>query len=98
MARPSSTSTGYAERSWLPGTVASCRLESLLHTAVSGLPLVHGLVDASHAHAYWDAVEAAGVGAAPLHLLGHIVDTPPSRPGPATHGNAPRRDASHTHD
>ncbi|WP_413805908.1 amino acid adenylation domain-containing protein [Streptomyces sp. OE57] len=95
---PSAAASGYAERSWLPGTVASCRLESLLHTAVSGLPLVHGLVDASPAHAYWDAVEAAGVGAAPLHLLGHIVDTPPSWPGTATHGNTPHRDASPTHD
>ncbi|MFI0816177.1 amino acid adenylation domain-containing protein [Streptomyces sp. NPDC021098] len=65
--------SGYAEQSWLPGTVASCRLESLLHTAVPGLPLVHGLVDAAHARAYWEAVEAAGVGAAPLHLLGHRV-------------------------
>ncbi|MFE5160888.1 amino acid adenylation domain-containing protein [Streptomyces sp. NPDC056697] len=74
---PPAAASGYAERSWLPGTVASCRLESLLHTAVSGLPLVHGLVNASHAHAYWDAVEAAGVSAAPLHLLGHTIATGP---------------------
>ncbi|MEU8875198.1 hypothetical protein AB0D24_29445 [Streptomyces javensis] len=45
---PPAATSGYAERSWLPGTVASCRLEFLPHTAVSGLPLVHGLVDASH--------------------------------------------------
>ncbi|WP_230991356.1 non-ribosomal peptide synthetase/type I polyketide synthase [Streptomyces endocoffeicus] len=95
---PPAAASGYAERSWLPGTVASCRLESLLHTAVSGLPLVHGLVDASHAHAYWDAVEAAGVGAAPLHLLGHIVDTPPSWPGTTSRRAASRRDTSHTQD
>ncbi|QLH25716.1 non-ribosomal peptide synthetase/type I polyketide synthase [Streptomyces sp. Rer75] len=70
---PPAAASGYAEQTWLPGTVASCRLESLLHTAVPGLPLVHGLVDASHAHAYREAVEAAGVSAAPLHLLGHTV-------------------------
>ncbi|MFD7505050.1 amino acid adenylation domain-containing protein [Streptomyces sp. NPDC059850] len=72
---PPAAASGYAAQAWLPGTVASCRLESLLHTAVPGLPLVHGLVDASHAHAYWEAVEAAGVSAAPLHLLGHQLDT-----------------------
>nr|WQM80037.1 non-ribosomal peptide synthetase [Streptomyces sp.] len=70
---PPAAASGYAAQTWLPGTVASCRLESLLHTAVSGLPLVHGLVDASHAYAYWEAVETAGVRAAPLHLLGHSV-------------------------
>ncbi|WP_374103409.1 condensation domain-containing protein, partial [Streptomyces sp. MK37H] len=95
---PPAAASGYAERSWLPGTVASCRLESLLHTAVSGLPLVHGLVDASHAHAYWDAVEAAGVSAAPPHLLGHIVDTPPSWPGTASRGPHSHRDVPRTHD
>lgn len=80
--------SGYAERSWLPGTVASCRLESLLHTAVSGLPLVHGLVNASHAHAYWDAVEAAGVSAAPPHLLGHTIATGPPWHGTTSHGTS----------
>ncbi|MFE2182109.1 hypothetical protein [Streptomyces sp. NPDC059455] len=95
---PPAAASGYAERSWLPGTVASCRLESLLHTAVSGLPLVHGLVDASYAHAYWDAVEAAGVGAAPLHLLGHIVGTPPSWPRTTSRRAASRRDTPHTQD
>ncbi|MFF6847385.1 hypothetical protein [Streptomyces antimycoticus] len=74
---PPAAASGYAERSWLPGTIASRRLVSLPHTAVSGLPLVHGLVNASHAHAYWDAVEAAGVSAAPLRLLGHTIATEP---------------------
>ncbi|WP_167746273.1 hypothetical protein [Streptomyces melanosporofaciens] len=85
---PPAAASGYAERSWLPGTVASCRLESLLHTAVSGLPLVHGLVNASHAHAYWDAVEAAGVSAAPLHLLGHTIATGPPWHGTTSHGTS----------
>ncbi|MFI0773506.1 hypothetical protein [Streptomyces sp. NPDC021212] len=70
---PPAAASGYAAQPWLPGTVASCRLESLLHTAVPGLPLVHGPVDASPAHAYREAVEAAGVSAAPLHLLGHRI-------------------------
>ncbi|WAX81622.1 hypothetical protein [Streptomyces sp. KMM 9044] len=36
--------------------------------------LVHGLVDVGVTLAYWDAVERAGVSAAPLHLLGHTLD------------------------
>ncbi|GIE31837.1 hypothetical protein Ait01nite_048820 [Actinoplanes italicus] len=56
-------------RHQLPGSMASCRLESLLHASVPGLPLVHGPVTPEHAAAYWDALDAAGVGAAPLHLL-----------------------------
>ncbi|TDC74326.1 hypothetical protein E1283_16140, partial [Streptomyces hainanensis] len=71
---PPAAAAGYAAQPWLPDTMASCRLESLLHAALPGLPPVHGLVDASHAHAYWDATEATGVRAAPLHLLGHEVD------------------------
>ncbi|WP_398955869.1 amino acid adenylation domain-containing protein [Streptomyces sp. GC420] len=75
---PAAAADGYAAQPWLPGTMASCRLESLLHAhgsrSGSGLPLVHGLVDAPLALAYWDAVEAAGVRAGPLHLLGHTVD------------------------
>jgi amino acid adenylation domain-containing protein len=65
---------GAAERMRPPGTIASCQLESLLLAAVPGLAPVHGLVDAALAEAYWDAVEAAGVSAAPLHLLDHMVD------------------------
>ncbi|WP_415925049.1 hypothetical protein [Streptomyces sp. AK04-3B] len=63
----------------LPGTLASCRLESLLHAWLavgdSGtqLPLIHGLVDLPRALAHWDAAEAAGVRPAPLHLLDHAV-------------------------
>ena len=63
----------------LPGTLASCRLESLLHAHLAdgrsdtGLPLIHGLVDLPRALAHWDAAEAAGVRPAPLHLLDHAV-------------------------
>jgi hypothetical protein len=77
----------------LPGTLASCRLESLLHAHLADpssgtrLPLVHGLVDLPRALAHWDAAEAAGVRAAPLHLLDHTVPPealsalpPPSAP------------------
>ncbi|MFD9038572.1 amino acid adenylation domain-containing protein [Streptomyces bottropensis] len=77
----------------LPGTLASCRLESLLHAhladpaAGTQLPLVHGLVDLPGALAHWAAAEAAGVRAAPLHLLDHTISPealnalppPPSR-------------------
>ncbi|GIE74977.1 hypothetical protein Aph02nite_09270 [Actinoplanes philippinensis] len=59
----------------LPGTMASCRLESLLHAAVPGLPLVDGPVTPEQAAAYWDALEAAGIGPAPLHLLNERLDT-----------------------
>ncbi|TXS31978.1 hypothetical protein EAO70_01015 [Streptomyces sp. adm13(2018)] len=70
---PAAVAAGYAARSWLPGTIASCRLESLLHAADPELPLVHGLVDARLARAYWRGMAAAGVTAGPLHLLGHAV-------------------------
>ncbi|WP_318211778.1 polyketide synthase [Streptomyces sp. SJL17-1] len=70
---PPAAAAGYAARSWLPDTIASCRLESLLHAADPELPLVHGLVDARLALAYWRGMEAAGVTAGPLHLLGHAV-------------------------
>ncbi|MFI9587557.1 amino acid adenylation domain-containing protein [Streptomyces sp. NPDC052236] len=79
---PAMAAAGYAAQPWLPGTIASCRLESLLHAAdsaadsdsASSLPLVHGLVDGALARAYWRALEAAGVRAAPLHLLNYTVD------------------------
>ncbi|WP_212735421.1 non-ribosomal peptide synthetase/type I polyketide synthase [Herbidospora galbida] len=51
---------------WLPGTIASCRLESL----IPGLPPVLGLVDTETALACRRAMTAAGVEAAPLHLAG----------------------------
>ncbi|MFD0141698.1 MULTISPECIES: amino acid adenylation domain-containing protein [unclassified Streptomyces] len=72
---PREAAEGYAARTWLPGTIASCRLESLLHAADPELPLVHGLVDARLALAYWRGVEKAGIEAGPLHLLGHEVAT-----------------------
>ncbi|MFI6106654.1 amino acid adenylation domain-containing protein [Streptomyces sp. NPDC051310] len=73
-----------ATRIGLPGTMASCRLESLLHahltarrpappSGAAAPPLIHGLVDLPHALAYWDAAEATGLGAAPLHLLDHVL-------------------------
>ncbi|MFE9923766.1 amino acid adenylation domain-containing protein [Streptomyces sp. NPDC005774] len=71
---PDAAAAGYLAQPWLEGTLASCRFESLLHAAGHELPLVHGLVDAGVALAHWDAVERAGVSAAPLHLLGHTVD------------------------
>ncbi len=68
----------------LPGTIASCRLESLLWATAPDLPLVHGLVDDSTAAAYARALTGAGITAAPLHLLHHLVE--PELPGmlPAT--------------
>lgn len=70
---PAAAAAGYAARSWLPGTIASCRLESLLRAARPELPLVHGLVDGGMVAAHWRVMEAAGVEAGPLHLLGHAV-------------------------
>ncbi|MEV6634975.1 amino acid adenylation domain-containing protein [Actinoplanes sp. NPDC051470] len=58
----------------LPRTLASCQLESLLHAAQPGLPLVTGPVDPEQAAAYWYALDAAGVRAAPLHLLHERLD------------------------
>ena len=58
----------------LPGAIASCRLESLLHAATPGLPLVTGPVEPVQAAAYWDALDAAGVRPAPLHLLDRRLD------------------------
>ncbi|MEU6987857.1 amino acid adenylation domain-containing protein [Streptomyces sp. NPDC046324] len=72
---PQAAAEGYAARTWLPGTIASCRLESLLHAIDPELPLVHGLVDAKLALAHWRGMEAAGIEAGPLHLLGHAVAT-----------------------
>jgi len=64
-----------AARFGLPGAVASCQLESLLHAATPGLPLISGPVDADQAAVYWDALNSAGVHAAPLHLLSEVVRT-----------------------
>ena len=57
----------------LPDTIASCQFESLLQSDRPDLPVVHGLVDVSLARAYWEALAVAGVEAAPLHLLQHVV-------------------------
>lgn len=57
----------------LPGTIASCQLESLLQARRPDLPLVHGAVDHALARAYWDAFTSAGTEAAPLHLLHHAL-------------------------
>jgi hypothetical protein len=57
----------------LPNTIASCQFESLLQSDRPDLPVVHGLVDVSLARAYWEALAVAGVEAAPLHLLQHVV-------------------------
>jgi amino acid adenylation domain-containing protein len=52
-----------------PGTIASCQLESLLLAATPALPQVLGPVHPDQATAYWDALTAANVQTAPLHLL-----------------------------
>ncbi|MEU3145052.1 MULTISPECIES: hypothetical protein [unclassified Streptomyces] len=82
---PDAAAAGCLAQPWIEETLASCRSESLLHAAGHGLPLVHGLVDAGVALAYWDAVERAGVSAAPLHLLGHTFDA--GSTGGVTAGN-----------
>ncbi|MGW7414201.1 amino acid adenylation domain-containing protein [Streptomyces sp. NPDC054863] len=74
---PAAATAGYPAQPWIEGTLASCRVESLLHAADPALPLVHGLVDKAAALAYWEAVEHAGVTAGPLHLLGHTVGPHP---------------------
>jgi predicted amino acid dehydrogenase len=56
-----------------PNTIASCQLESLVQASRPDLPVVHGVVDHALARAYWDALTAAGVTAAPLHLLEQVV-------------------------
>ncbi|GGV73332.1 hypothetical protein GCM10010294_35390 [Streptomyces griseoloalbus] len=72
---PAAAAAGHLAQPWIEGTLASCRTESLLHAAGHRLPPVHGLVDAAAARAHWEAMEGAGITAAPLHLLGHTLDT-----------------------
>ncbi|WP_320779935.1 non-ribosomal peptide synthetase/type I polyketide synthase [Streptomyces sp. CRN 30] len=74
---PSPAAAAYLAQPWLDGTLASCRVESLLHAADPELPLVHGLVDGTAALAYWEAMERAGVTAAPLHLQGRALGPDP---------------------
>ncbi|UZI26762.1 non-ribosomal peptide synthetase/type I polyketide synthase [Streptomyces sp. VB1] len=71
---PAAAVAGYLAQPMVPDTIASCRLESLLHASGAGVPLVHGPVDAATALAYWEAAEATGIHAAPLHLLTRTVD------------------------
>lgn len=71
---PAAAVAGYLARPMVPDTIASCRLESLLHASGAEVPLVHGPVDAATGLAYWEAAEATGIHAAPLHLLTRTVD------------------------
>ncbi|MET9928269.1 MULTISPECIES: amino acid adenylation domain-containing protein [unclassified Streptomyces] len=71
---PAAAVAGYLAQPSLPGTIASCRLESLLHASGTDVPLVRGPVDAATGLAYWAAAEAGGTGAAPLHLLTRTID------------------------
>lgn len=93
---PAVASAGFALRSGIPATMASCRLESLLHAHLracgrpqSELPLTHGLVDLPRALAHWEAAEAAGIRPAPLHLLDRVI-VPGATPAPARAGRRDR--------
>nr|WP_103508789.1 hybrid non-ribosomal peptide synthetase/type I polyketide synthase [Streptomyces sp. SM13] len=66
---PAAAVAGYLARPMVPDSIASCRLESLLQASGVDVPLVHGPVDAATGLAYWEAAEASGIRAAPLHLL-----------------------------
>ncbi|MFJ9688090.1 amino acid adenylation domain-containing protein [Streptomyces bacillaris] len=72
---PAAAVAGYLAQPSVPDTIASCRLESLLHASgTTDLPLVRGPVDTATGRAYWAAAEATGTRAAPLHLLTRTVD------------------------
>ncbi|MFJ6808980.1 amino acid adenylation domain-containing protein [Streptomyces anulatus] len=71
---PAAAAAGYLAQPMVPDTIASCRLESLLHASGADVPLVHGPVDAATGLAYWEAAEATGIRAAPLHLLARTID------------------------
>ncbi|MFJ8255110.1 amino acid adenylation domain-containing protein [Streptomyces sp. NPDC094466] len=71
---PTAAVAGYLAQPMVPDTIASCRLESLLQASGADVPLVHGTVDAATGLAYWEAAEATGVRAAPLHLLTRTID------------------------
>ncbi|MBH0247145.1 hypothetical protein I3W98_36850 [Streptomyces cavourensis] len=67
---PAAAVAGYLAQPSIPDTIASCRLESLLHASgTTDLPLVRGPVGTATGRAYWAAAEATGTRAAPLHLL-----------------------------
>ncbi|ROV66195.1 non-ribosomal peptide synthetase, partial [Streptomyces globisporus] len=71
---PAAAVDGYLAQPMVADSIASCRLESLLHASGAVVPLVHGPVDAATGLAYWEAAEAAGIRAAPLHLLTRTID------------------------
>ncbi|WP_439081535.1 amino acid adenylation domain-containing protein [Streptomyces sp. WL006] len=71
---PAAAVAGYLARPMVPDTIASCRFESLLHASGAAVPLVRGLVDPPTGLAYWEAAEASGTRAAPLHLLTRSID------------------------
>ncbi|MFF5772095.1 amino acid adenylation domain-containing protein [Streptomyces californicus] len=71
---PAAAVAGYLARPMVPDTIASCRFESLLHASGAAVPLVRGLVDTATGLAYWEAAEASGTRAAPLHLLTRAID------------------------
>ncbi|MFI8163532.1 amino acid adenylation domain-containing protein [Streptomyces microflavus] len=76
---PAAAVAGYLAQPSLPDTIASCRLESLLHASGTDVPLVRGPVGANTGLAYWAAAEATGTRAAPLHLLTHAIDMDTAR-------------------
>ncbi|MGA5471220.1 amino acid adenylation domain-containing protein [Streptomyces arboris] len=76
---PAAAVTGYLAQPSIPGTIASCRLESLLHASGADVPLVRGPVGAATGLAYWAAAEAGGTDAAPLHLLTRTIDAEVAR-------------------
>ncbi|MFD8467966.1 amino acid adenylation domain-containing protein [Streptomyces cyaneofuscatus] len=76
---PAAAVAGYLAQPTIPGTIASCRLESLLHASGADVPLVRGTVDAATGLAYWAAAEAGGTDAAPLHLLTRTIDAEVAR-------------------
>ncbi len=71
---PAAAVAGYLAQPMVPDSIASCRLESLLQASGVDVPLVHGPVDAATGLAYWEAAEASGIRAAPLHLLTRTID------------------------
>ncbi|GIJ59532.1 non-ribosomal peptide synthetase [Virgisporangium aurantiacum] len=64
----------YAAQPRVPGTLASCQVESLARAADPGLPAVRGLVEPAVAERYRDALTRLGVGTAPLHLMHEVID------------------------
>ncbi|MDT0488726.1 hypothetical protein RNB18_52755, partial [Streptomyces sp. DSM 41640] len=68
---PPAAVTGYLTQPQLPDTIASCRLESLLHASTTDLPLVHGTVTTPTAQTYWHTTQTTKTHAAPLHLHTH---------------------------